>query len=51
MHLEGRSDSTVSITEEEYEMLLMCKMQVETSQIAKGMLNVDGCNNMQHEIL
>lgn len=29
MHLEGRSDSTVSITEEEYEMLLMYKMQVE----------------------
>lgn len=45
MHLEGRTDLTVSIAEEEYEMLLMCKMQAETSQISKNILPVEKCDS------
>ena len=35
MHLEGKSDKYVTITEQEYEMLLIYKMQVESSDVEK----------------
>ena len=37
MHLEGRSDKSVTISEEEYEMLLIYKMQAENLLLEKEM--------------
>lgn len=43
MHLDGRTDKRIEISEEEYEMLLMYKMQAETSQINKNAQCIEGC--------
>ena len=45
MHLEGRTDKYVSITEAEYEMLLMYKIKYESSLIGKeNAPSIEGCN-------
>jgi hypothetical protein len=45
MHLEGRSDKSVTISEEEYELLLIYKMQVETLLLGnKNAPCIEGCN-------
>lgn len=45
MHLEGRTDRFVSITEEEYAMLLTYKMQVENSLLGKEKAPcIEGCD-------
>jgi hypothetical protein len=44
MHLEGRSDKSVTISEEEYELLLIYKMQVETLLLGnKNAPCIEGC--------
>ena len=37
MHLEGRTDKRVTISEEEYEMLLIYKMRFETMLLEEKM--------------
>ena len=44
MHLEGRSDKNVTISEEEYEMLLIYKMQIENLLLGnKNAPCIEGC--------
>jgi hypothetical protein len=45
MHLEGRTDKYVSITEAEYEMLLMYKIDFESSLLKRENAPcIEGCD-------
>lgn len=52
MHLEGRPDKRVTISEEEYEMLLIYKMQAENLLLEKRNAPcIEGCSRAKENNL